>query len=319
MRALDARTVRRELPEPSPKLSLALVAPRPLGRRPRPKTKHACIVHSGQRMMRAVTNAPHLPESRRPTAKRVAPTYHTELLFADDVCTGWNRDSGPQTDVRVLTQGRVKTQSMLMVSLAESRGMMKGFVLRGGDRQQDDAVPECLEHWVEEKQSCSTRGMCFVDALELATYGSMASSRQRRPAPRIILRECSRLPLRLSQPRPSSRRLEREAARNLEVCAEGRLVPDHKKPSPISQRNGPRTRSCASVRRVVAARGAWLAKAQRCRRRESKFKPERRNNKLHAGQNQRRPAAVDGACALHEPTRHRRPRSAAGETRRKRC
>jgi hypothetical protein len=56
-----------------------------------------------------------------------------------------------------------------MVSLAESRGMMKGFV-QGADRQQTTLLPECLDDWVDESNPVRAVDV-FVDALEFRDLG----------------------------------------------------------------------------------------------------------------------------------------------------
>src|SRR5258706_14961945 len=54
-------------------------------------------------------------------------------------------------------------------SLAESRGLMKGFV-QGADRQQTTLLPECLDDWVDESNPVRAVDV-FVDALELGDLG----------------------------------------------------------------------------------------------------------------------------------------------------
>jgi|SRR5450631_2458913 hypothetical protein len=74
----------------------------------------------------------------------------------------------------------------------------------------------------------------------------MASIRQRPAGPRIILRLCSSFTVYGYLNRvQSSRQLEREAARNLEVVwLTGQLVPDHKTIADFRKNNG------AAVNRV---------------------------------------------------------------------
>ena len=66
---------------------------------------------------------------------------------------------------------------------------MKGFV-QGVDRQQATLLPEYLDDWVDESNPVRAVDV-FVDALESATSGSMASIRRRPAGPGIILRRCS--------------------------------------------------------------------------------------------------------------------------------
>jgi hypothetical protein len=56
-----------------------------------------------------------------------------------------------------------------MVSLAESRGMMRGFV-QGADREQTTLLPECLDDWVGESNPVRAVDV-FVNALELRDLG----------------------------------------------------------------------------------------------------------------------------------------------------
>jgi hypothetical protein len=66
----------------------------------------------------------------------------------------------------------------------------------------------------------------------------------------------------------SSRRLEREAGRNLEVMwLTGRLVPDHKTIADFRKDNGPAIKKVCLVRRVVPQDGP-AGEGQRCYRRQ---------------------------------------------------
>src|SRR5713101_6416633 len=124
--------------------------------------------------------------------------------------------------------GRVKTQSVLWFPLLNRGGMMKGFV-QGADRQQTTLLPECLDDWVGESNPVRAVDV-FVDALELRDLGfdGVDPAATGRPAyhPSPMLKLYIYGYLNRVQ---SSRRLEREAGRNLEVMwLTGRLVPDHK-------------------------------------------------------------------------------------------
>src|SRR6202000_943937 len=95
-------------------------------------------------------------------------------------------------------------------------GMMKGFV-QGADRQQTTLLPECLDDWVDEGNSIRAVDV-FVDALELRELGfdGVDPAATGRPAyhPSPMLKLYIYGYLNRVQ---SSRRLEREAGRNLEV------------------------------------------------------------------------------------------------------
>ena len=102
---------------------------------------------------------------------------------------------------------------------------MKRFV-EGADRGQSTLLPECLDEWVEES-NCVRVVDCFVDGLDLADLGfeGVEPAATGRPAyhPSVLLKLYIYGYLNRVQ---SSRRLEREAGRNLEVIwLLGRLVP----------------------------------------------------------------------------------------------
>src|SRR3981189_1953113 len=116
---------------------------------------------------------------------------------------------------------------------------MQGFV-QGGDRQQTTLLPECLDDWVDEGNSIRAVDV-FVDALELRDLGfdgvdPAATGRPPyHPSPMLKLYIYGYL-----NRVQSSRRLEREAGRNLEVMwLTGRLAPDHKTIADFRKDNGP--------------------------------------------------------------------------------
>jgi Transposase domain (DUF772) len=102
--------------------------------------------------------------------------------------------------------------------------MMKGFV-QGADRPQMTLLPECLDDWVDESNPVRAVDV-FVDALELRDLGfeGVDPAATGRPAyhPSPLLKLYIYGYLNRVQ---SSRRLEREAGRNLEVMwLTGRLT-----------------------------------------------------------------------------------------------
>src|SRR6266542_2535545 len=123
---------------------------------------------------------------------------------------------------------------------------MPGF-FHGADRQQTTLLPECLDDWVDESNSIRAVDV-FVDALELRELGfdGVDPAATGRPAyhPSQMLKLYIYGYLNRVQ---SSRRLEREAGRNLEVMwLTGRLVPDHKTIADFGKDNGPAIRQvCA--------------------------------------------------------------------------
>ena len=115
---------------------------------------------------------------------------------------------------------------------------MKRFV-QGTDRGQATLLPECLEDWIDEDNPVRVID-AFVDALDLAEVGfaGVESAATGRPGyhPSVLLKLYIYGYLNRVQ---SSRRLEREAGRNLEVLwLLGRLVPDHKTIADFRKDNG---------------------------------------------------------------------------------
>lgn len=105
---------------------------------------------------------------------------------------------------------------------------MKRFV-EGADRDQPSLFPQCLDDWVDENNPVRVIDV-FVDNLDLADLGFAGVDPQStgRPSyhPAALLRLYVYGYLNAVQ---SSRRLEREANRNVEVMwLTRRLAPDHK-------------------------------------------------------------------------------------------
>ncbi|TYC64749.1 IS1182 family transposase [Stappia sp. BW2] len=123
---------------------------------------------------------------------------------------------------------------------------MSGYI-EGIDRKQETLFPERLEDWIGEDHPVRVIDV-FVDALDLAGAGfnRVAPAQTGRPgyAPSVLLKlfiygYMNRV--------TSSRRLEKEAGRNVEVMwLTGRLVPDHKTIADFRKDNGPAIRkACA--------------------------------------------------------------------------
>jgi transposase len=123
---------------------------------------------------------------------------------------------------------------------------MKRFV-EGMDRGQSALFPECLEDWIGEDNPVRVID-AFVEGLDLAElrFDGVDPERTGRPSyhPSVLLKLYIYGYLyRVS----SSRRLEREAFRNVEVMwLTGRLVPDHKTIADFRKDNGP------AIRKVCA-------------------------------------------------------------------
>jgi transposase len=131
---------------------------------------------------------------------------------------------------------------------------MRRFV-EGTDRGQSTLFPECLEDWIGEDNPVRVIDV-FVEELDLAELGfdGVAPEATGRPSyhPSVLLKLYIYGYLNRVQ---SSRRLEREAAHNVEVMwLSGRLVPDHKTIADFRKDNG-------SAIRQVCARFVELCRA----------------------------------------------------------
>ena len=123
---------------------------------------------------------------------------------------------------------------------------MRRFV-EGVDRGQSTLFPDCLEDWIGEDNPVRVIDV-FVDELDLAELGfsGVEAEVTGRPSyhPSALLKLYIYGYLNRVQ---SSRRLEREASRNVEVMwLTGRLVPDHKTIADFRKDNGP------AIRKVCA-------------------------------------------------------------------
>src|SRR5512138_1728134 len=133
---------------------------------------------------------------------------------------------------------------MIPARLAE--GSDKRFV-EGADRHQSTLFPDCVEDWIDADNPVRVIDV-LVDDLDLAElgFGGVDPEATGRPSyhPSILLKLYIYGYLNRVQ---SSRRLEREAGRNVEVMwLTGRLVPDHKTIADFRKDNGP------AIRKVCA-------------------------------------------------------------------
>jgi transposase len=141
---------------------------------------------------------------------------------------------------------------------------MSGFI-EGVDRDQVTLFPDRLEDWIDEDHLVRVVDL-FVDQLDLVGLGFVraAHARTGRPGyhPAVLLKlfiygYLNRV--------PSSRRLEREAGRNVEVMwLLERLVPDHKTIADFRRDNGVAIRkTCAQFvelcRRIGTLKGDCVA------------------------------------------------------------
>jgi transposase len=130
-----------------------------------------------------------------------------------------------------------------------------GRFVEGTDRTQGTLFPEYLEDWVDENNPIQVID-AFVDELDLGELGfdGVTPEATGRPSyhPSILLKLYIYGYLNRVQ---SSRRLEREASRNIELMwLTGRLVPDHKTIADFRKDNG------AAIR-AVCARFIMLCRA----------------------------------------------------------
>src|SRR3954452_12774756 len=115
---------------------------------------------------------------------------------------------------------------------------MKRFV-EGADRGQSTLFPECLDDWIDKDNPVRVIDV-FVDELDLGAldFGGVDAKVTGQPSyhPSMLLKLYIYGYLNRVQ---SSRRLEREAGRNVEVMwLTGRLVPDHKTIADFRKDNG---------------------------------------------------------------------------------
>jgi transposase len=148
---------------------------------------------------------------------------------------------------------------------------MKRFV-EGTDRSQATLFPECLEDWVHEDNPVRVIDI-FVDELDLGELGfdGIDPEATGRPSyhPAVLLKLYIYGYLNRVQ---SSRRLEREALRNVEVMwLTGRLAPDHKTIADFRKDNGRAIRQVC-VRFVALCRTMGLLEEASVAIDGSKFK-----------------------------------------------
>jgi transposase len=187
-----------------------------------------------------------------------------------------------------------------MIRLAICRGQfMKRFV-EGADRGQSTLLPECLDEWVEESNSVRVVDS-FVDALDLADLGfeGVEPAATGRPAyhPSVLLKLYIYGYLNRVQ---SSRRLERECQRNIElVWLTGRLMPDFKTIADFRKDNGEAIRKvCREF--VVLCRRLELFSEASVAIDGSKFKAvNTRDRNFTQAKMQRRLAQIDESIARY--------------------
>ena len=176
---------------------------------------------------------------------------------------------------------------------------MTRFV-QGMDRQQTTLLPECLDDFIDESNPVRAVDV-FVDALDLRDLGftSVDPAETGRPAyhPSPLLKLYIYGYLNRVQ---SSRRLERECQRNLEVMwLTGRLAPDHKTIADFRKDNGSAIEKvCAQF--VALCRQMGLLANASVAIDGSKFKAvNSRDNNFTAAKMQRRLAQIEESVARY--------------------
>ena len=161
---------------------------------------------------------------------------------------------------------------------------MKRFI-EGADRGQSTLFPECVEDWIGEDNPVRVIDV-LVDGLDLAElgFGGVDPEATGRPSyhPSILLKLYIYGYLNQVQ---SSRRLEREAGRNVEVMwLLGRLAPDHKTIADFRKDNGLALRRvCARFVELCREMGL-LATASVCHRWQQVQGREQPGQELHTGE-----------------------------------
>jgi transposase len=176
---------------------------------------------------------------------------------------------------------------------------MKRFV-EGADRGQSTLLPECLEDWIDEQNPVRAID-AFVDALDLGELGfdGIEPAATGRPGfhPSVLLKLYIYGYLNRVQ---SSRRLEREAGRNLELLwLLGRLVPDHKTIADFRKDNGSGLRQVCA-RFVELCRDLGLLATASVAIDGSKFKAvNNRDRNFTKGKVERRRAQLEESVARY--------------------
>ena len=176
---------------------------------------------------------------------------------------------------------------------------MTRFV-QGADRGQSTLLPECLDDWIDENNPVRAID-AFVDVLELVELGfeGVDPAATGRPSyyPAILLKLYIYGYLNRVQ---SSRRLEREAGRNLEVLwLLGRLAPDHKTIADFRKDNGPAIRKVCA-RFIDLCREIGLLTKASVAIDGSKFKAvNNRDKNFTAGKVERRRAQLEESVARY--------------------
>ena len=175
-----------------------------------------------------------------------------------------------------------------------------GRFVEGADRGQATLFPECLDEWIDEGNPVRVVD-AFVDAIDLSELGfnGVVPEATGRPSyhPSVLLKLYIYGYLNRVQ---SSRRLEREAGRNVEVMwLTGRLVPDHKTIADFRKDNGGAIRKICT-RFVALCREMGLLSAASVAIDGSKFKAvNNRDRNFTRAKMARRRAQIEASVARY--------------------
>jgi transposase len=175
-----------------------------------------------------------------------------------------------------------------------------GRFVEGSDRNQTTLFPECLDDWIDEDNPVRVIDV-FVDELDLGELGFSGVDPEAtgRPSyhPSVLLKLYIYGYLNRVQ---SSRRLEREAGRNVEVMwLTGRLVPDHKTIADFRKDNGRAIRKVCT-RFVVLCRTMGLFTEASVAIDGSKFKAvNNRDRNFTRAKMARRRAQIEASVARY--------------------
>jgi transposase len=169
---------------------------------------------------------------------------------------------------------------------------MKRFI-EGADRGQSTLFPECVEDWIGEDNPVRVIDV-LVDGLDLAElgFGGVDPEATGRPSyhPSILLKLYIYGYLNQVQ---SSRRLEREAGRNVEVMwLLDRLAPDHKTIADFRKDNGLALRKVCA-RFVELCREMGHARYQQNHRRHEQAQRSHHNECCGVGRKYQRLIHID--------------------------
>ena len=207
---------------------------------------------------------------------------------------------------------RAKRDSHGMIPHGAAGDRMKRFV-EGVDRGQSTLFPDCLEDWVVEDNPVRVIDV-FVDELDLGELGFSGVDPEATGRPSYHRSVLLKLYIygHLNRVQPT-RRLEREAGRNVEVMGlTGRLVPDHKTIADFRKDNGKAIRQVCA-RFVDLCRQMGLLATASVAIDGSKFKAvNNRDKNFTRGKVERRRAQLEESVARylsqldtadrHEPT-----------------